>query len=355
MVFSDSFLVVTEPDFTSFHQLAKLLTNIDLMAQQENTQPYIRGVIVNKAIDGEEERFRALLESQFGIEFGLSWPIPLDQDAIQFYKNQLIPYLSSPRSKFSYSTLKAFTEIFDIVTVEWTRESKNKWHNLFKNIETAKIEEQTKAEAEEKKIRTLQEQAIEEIKKAKYVEKGFQLKVESLENQLKDKKEQHEKTESEMKKLRNELKKAELGSVKKSSVQRMLLVIFGGLILVLAILYYFSNRTNIIMQNELSKTKEEVEYQKSKSSYDSKPKNGVMINMTIGTIPSGASVFIDGKKMGTTPFNKNVNLYIGAHQLRIEMKGYSTYSEEFIANPSQKATRRDINLQRGIKLQQKER
>jgi MinD-like ATPase involved in chromosome partitioning or flagellar assembly len=135
-IFSDSFLVVSEPDFTSFHQLAKLLTNIDLMAQQEDVQPFIRGVIVNKATSNEEERFRALLESQFDIDFGFSWPIPLDPEAIKAYKQQLIPFRIANNSLFSLKVLKAFTDIFDIVTVEWKRSSKEKWHTLVNKIES---------------------------------------------------------------------------------------------------------------------------------------------------------------------------------------------------------------------------
>lgn len=125
-VFSDSFFIVTEPDFTSFHQLAKLLANIDLMSIGEKRSPYIRGLIVNKALDGEEKEFRSLLQAQFGIGFGLSWPIPLDLGVVKVYKEQLIPYSKAPELPFCSATLKAFTDSFDLVTVKWSRESKEK-------------------------------------------------------------------------------------------------------------------------------------------------------------------------------------------------------------------------------------
>lgn len=134
-VFSDSFLVISEPDFTSFHQLAKLLTNIDLMSLQENRSPYVRGVIVNKATSNGEEEFRSLLDAQFGIGFGLSWPIPLDPSVIDAYREQLIPYRVVPEALFSSASLRCFTDIFDLVTIEWSREGKARWRALVKKVE----------------------------------------------------------------------------------------------------------------------------------------------------------------------------------------------------------------------------
>ena len=77
------------------------------MSIQEKRTPYIRGVIVNKAIDNKEEKFRSLLDAQFGIELGLSWPIPLDPGAIKVYKDQLIPYKVAPDLPFCSSTLNS--------------------------------------------------------------------------------------------------------------------------------------------------------------------------------------------------------------------------------------------------------
>lgn len=335
VIFSDSFLIVTEPDFTSFHQLAKLLTNIDLMAQQENTKPYIRGVIVNKAIDGEEEKFRALLESQFGIEFGLSWPFPLDQDAIQFYKNQLIPYVSSPGSKFSYTTLNALTEIFDIVTVEWAEKSKNKWHNLLKNVETANQEQQKRIEAEENKMRILQEQAHKEIKKANLEEEKYQIKLDSLEIKIKEEKEQHKKAERETKELQNELKKAELGGIKKSNIQRYFLIMLSFLAIMLAIFSYITYKEKTLIQQELSDVMAQVKTQSIEL---------IKIDITITSIPEGAIVFIDEEKIGITPLSTRMPLLLGTHQLKVRKKNYSTYSEEFATYDYPKGLYRDIKL-----------
>jgi MinD-like ATPase involved in chromosome partitioning or flagellar assembly len=195
VVFSDSFIVVAEPDFTSFHQLAKLLTNIDLMAQQENTAPYIRGVIVNKAVDGEEEKFRALLQAQFDIEFNQSWPIPLDADAVRAYKQQLIPYRAVAGSVFSFRTLKAFSEIFDIVTVEWEEASKRKWHELYGAVEGAYAEQQARSRAREEALQLREKEFEERLKRQDLELERNKLLVSNLEARLNEEKDRRKKAE----------------------------------------------------------------------------------------------------------------------------------------------------------------
>jgi MinD-like ATPase involved in chromosome partitioning or flagellar assembly len=256
-VFADSFLVVAEPDFTSFHQLAKLLTNIDLMAQQEKSHPYIRGVIVNKAVDGEEEKFRVLLETQFGIEFSLSWPFPLDVEAIRAYKQQLVPYRAVPGSVFSDQTLKAFTEIFDIVTAEWTEESKRKWHDLLDEVEKAHEEQQkVKAEKENKlysREREL-ENALQQMQSEK--EKARSM-MNALEIRLNEEKSRREQAEEKVAKLQDDIRSVELGGVKKIGVQRTLVSVFVVLAITLAIFAYSSWQS----QKEATKNEERLKLQ----------------------------------------------------------------------------------------------
>ncbi len=341
VVFSDSFLIVTEPDFTSFHQLAKLLTNVDLMAKQEKTRPYIRGIIVNKAIDGEEEKFRSQLESQFGIEFGLSWPIPLDQDAIKIYKNQLIPYESLPGSIFSYTSLNAFNDIFDIVTAEWTRERKNKWNDLLKNVETAKREQKKKIKAKENEILIRQKQTDEEIKKAKYTEEVLQMKLESSEIRIKEEKEQYKKAEKEINDLRNEIKTAELGVIKKSSIRTVILFIFITLFALSAtvsVFFYFDKANLKRALNEMRAEAKELQYRLFANEQQ-------MISISIETIPSKAVVYIDEKAIGMTPLTTNVRE--GSHQLTIRREGYLTQREIFYAKPGQDL-RKTFKLRLGV-------
>jgi len=161
-VYSDSFIVVTEADFTSLNQLSKLLTNIDLMSTQRNsspvtqykTSPLVRGALVNKAINDEETNFRLALFTSFGIEQGQSWAIPLDTNAIRAYKRRLIPYVSSPDTPFSGHSLAAFNEMFDLVTAEWELSVKDSWRRLLSEVnEATRLKER---ETETKKRRQIE-------------------------------------------------------------------------------------------------------------------------------------------------------------------------------------------------------
>ena len=231
-VFSNSFFVVTEPDFTSFHQLAKLLANIDLMCVEENRRPYIRGLIVNKATEKGEEKFRSLLDAQFGIELGLSWPIPLDAGAVNAYKEQLIPYRVAPGLAFCSATLDAFTESFDLVTAKWSRESKEKWRSLASTVEEAREGEETaRIKAEQETIATGQrlEEALSRAEKA-----------ESQVRQAKDEIEQYEKAALER---ADKVHVSEIDFVKKSTSYRAAIVILGVLMILTVVFSLFSYKS----------------------------------------------------------------------------------------------------------------
>jgi MinD-like ATPase involved in chromosome partitioning or flagellar assembly len=257
--FSNSFFVVSEPDFTSFHQLAKLLANIDLMCVKENRRPFIRGLIVNKATEEGEEKFRSLLDAQFGIDLGLSWPIPLDAGVVNTYKEQLIPYRISPGLVFCSATLDAFTESFDLVTAKWSQESKEKWRSLANIVEEAReVEKMSKINDEQEAIATRQrlEEALDRAEKA-----------ESQVRQAKDKIDQYEKAELERTDKTHVL---EIGFIKKITWYRAIIVILG--ILLILTLVFSSFFYKFIMDDarlQLEKYAElEKKYEELKTSYE---------------------------------------------------------------------------------------
>lgn len=215
-VFADSIIVVTEPDPTSFHQLAKLLTNIDLMAQDEGRTPYIRGLLVNKCVDGEELPFRLALESQFGIEIGQTWPLPLDEAAIKSYKSRQIPFIDIAKgSDFSSKTITTFTDIFDLVTVDWGSQSKAKWRELANDIKKAReqliAEQRQKEEDTIREIETLQANATQtkEALRTSQSEIGFlEEKSRALDGKLDEQKNENEMLIKESKSLNAEIKES---------------------------------------------------------------------------------------------------------------------------------------------------
>ena len=73
---ADSFIVVTEADHTSFYQDRNLVDRIKAAAPKAGKRPLLRGIIVNKAIEGKEENFRHLLEKEFDIRFDDTYPLP---------------------------------------------------------------------------------------------------------------------------------------------------------------------------------------------------------------------------------------------------------------------------------------
>ena len=153
-VYSDTLLLVAEPDPTTFNQVSKLLTNIEIMAAANSRAPQIRGMLVNKAIDGDESKFRARIEERMRL-IDLTWAIPLDESAIRAYKNQMIPFKGHDAIKFSLPLYRALTGMFDIVTIEWPGASKDKWNDLLVTLVDYKeaemgAERQAQEAAEEK-------------------------------------------------------------------------------------------------------------------------------------------------------------------------------------------------------------
>ena len=335
VVYSNSFLIVTEPDFTSFHQLAKLLSNIDLMAMDEKTNPFIRGVIINKSIDGKEEKFRALLDTQFGIEFGLSWPIPLDQNAILPYKKQLIPFKEHPESLFSYVTLKAFTEIFDIVTVEWKKERKKTWHELLRRVEKEYQDNQLKADQEKNKLIEFQKEFERKMAEAEKEKEKLNDKIKSLEHQLSEEKNKQESQLNETKSLKNQIKSTEVKGFKKSLWQRSLLVVMGVLIIILTIFFFLSQILNKGVSN---KQKGEIPTQMIPTEAQSKEQvsERYFLLFSIDSKPAEARVLIDKRLIGKTPLKQRLELSEGVHLLEIKLDGFETLGETLTISEFQK-------------------
>ena len=159
---ADSFIVVTEPDFTSFYQDRNLLKRINHAAGELSSPSVLRAIIVNKATDvlkrddrpyleNLEVSFRAELEREFPIRFDETYPVPVDIEALLAYKVQKIPYVTAPGSLFSYATLAAFSSILQIVTSQWSKEQVDKWNELVDRVSAAlhekeRLEEQRELE-----------------------------------------------------------------------------------------------------------------------------------------------------------------------------------------------------------------
>jgi MinD-like ATPase involved in chromosome partitioning or flagellar assembly len=145
---ADSFIVVTEPDITSFYQDRNLVRRISDAAKQMNARPLLRSIIVNKASEGElksenieldklEVSFRLELEKEFPLKFLDTHPVPVDIEALRAYKTQRIPYLAAPASLFAFSTLSAFRDILQVVTARWTDEQVKNWNELVDSVSQA--------------------------------------------------------------------------------------------------------------------------------------------------------------------------------------------------------------------------
>jgi MinD-like ATPase involved in chromosome partitioning or flagellar assembly/tetratricopeptide (TPR) repeat protein len=156
---ADSFLVVTDPDVTSFYQDRNLLKRISNAAEELGSAPVLRSIIVNRATEwlGEdhsdlnslEVSFRLQLEREFPIKFSETHPIPADIEVLQAYKTQRIPYLAAPASFFSFATLSAFGDILKIVTTRWTTDQIKSWNVLVASISDA-IEKRNRELASER-------------------------------------------------------------------------------------------------------------------------------------------------------------------------------------------------------------
>lgn len=131
---ADSFIVVTEPDYTSFYQDRNLIQWVNRGAEAMGTQPLLRAIIVNKATDGEEKSFRLELEREFPVKFNETYAIPLDVNAITAYRHQLIPYAVNPGSDFAAHTMQAFSRIMRVVTSQWDSARVDAWNDLVDQV-----------------------------------------------------------------------------------------------------------------------------------------------------------------------------------------------------------------------------
>src|ERR1039457_3228775 len=145
---ADSFILVTEPDFTSFYQDRNLVKRISAAAQEVKRKPLLRSIIVNKATEGGqtegaldltklEASFRLELTREFPIEYANTHLVPLDLEAVKAYKTQRMPYLAAPGSQYSFSTLAAFSDILQVVTSRWTEERVRRWNTLIDEVSHA--------------------------------------------------------------------------------------------------------------------------------------------------------------------------------------------------------------------------
>lgn len=195
---SDSFFLVTEPDFTSFYQDKNLMYRVAAAATELDRKAVLRGVIVNKAteflkndneaelgihnlnLDNIEASFRNALVEEFKIRYSDTNPIPLDIEAVQAYKLHKVPYLACPGSVFSYATLVAFSNLMKTVTVRWSDESTKRWNELVDRISAA-----IKSENDRKRSNIFAQQKLRTEKET--LERNYQLlqtQYEDLRNSL---------------------------------------------------------------------------------------------------------------------------------------------------------------------------
>jgi MinD-like ATPase involved in chromosome partitioning or flagellar assembly/tetratricopeptide (TPR) repeat protein len=144
---ADSFIVVTDPDVTSFYQDRNLMKRISGAAQELGRTPVLRSIIVNRAVDGFiedhielnklEVSFRHQLELEFPLKFSDTHPVPADIEVLRAYKSQRMPYVAAPWSPFSYATLSAFGDILKVVTAKWTANQVQNWNVLVASVSDA--------------------------------------------------------------------------------------------------------------------------------------------------------------------------------------------------------------------------
>ncbi len=60
---------------------------------------------------------------------------------------------------------------------------------------------------------------------------------------------------------------------------------------------------------------------------------GCSSTTTLNSSPSGATIFVDGQKLGTTPVQFTSKSIVGTdHQVRLELAGYETTTAQFSRN-----------------------
>ena len=188
----DSFLVVVEADPTSFYQTSNLVQRIDEAAGEAGSKSVLRGFLINKAVDGLVESgaldlskvewsFRNALIRQFPIlKYSDTYPIPADLQVLQSYKDQMVPLLSSPASLFTYATLTAYSNIFQVVTSRWTREQVQGWQTLVNSVAEAIKQRNDEAEKQRKK----QDEEEAEVKRLRETSALSAQRIRDLETQI---------------------------------------------------------------------------------------------------------------------------------------------------------------------------
>ena len=76
------------------------------------------------------------------------------------------------------------------------------------------------------------------------------------------------------------------------------------------------------------------------------PETGSLI---VSSNPNGASIFVDGVNLGTTP--KTVDVSVGTHQLWLTLLGYDTYASTISIEKDKTTTIPMVNLVRSVRLQ----
>lgn len=176
---SDSFFIVTEPDFTSFYQDKNLIYRVAEASLSLERKPTLRGVIVNKAtelrssdasaidgvhtldLDNVEASFRNALVDEFSIRYQDTYPIPLDIELVAAYKAHSMPYLAFPASIFSFASLNAFSGLLKTVTVRWSENRIRLWNDLVNQVSGAITAKNESLLARERKIRAADEHNAE--------------------------------------------------------------------------------------------------------------------------------------------------------------------------------------------------
>lgn len=177
---ADSFIVVTEPDVTSFYQDRNLVKRISRAAQEVKSTSVLRAIIVNRAVErgidsaetkqyldlnGVEQSFRLELTKEFPVRYNDTHPVPADLEVLMAYKTQRMPYIAAPSSLFSFATLTAFSDIMQVVTSRWSEKQVEKWNELIATVSqaitvanTRQAEEEQRKQQDGKLLQTLRDE-----------------------------------------------------------------------------------------------------------------------------------------------------------------------------------------------------
>ena len=134
---ADSFIMVTDPDYTSFHQDRNLVKRVSAAADELQTRSMLRAIIVNRAIEREEKQFRLALELEFKIKYSDTHAVPPDLQAMMAYRTQQMPYVYDPGCVYAQATLRAFSDIFSLTTSRWDPARVDGWNALVSEVTAA--------------------------------------------------------------------------------------------------------------------------------------------------------------------------------------------------------------------------